>query len=172
MKRIFKYLKGTPNLGIWYPKGTGFDLIGYTYSDFAGFKIDQKSTSGSCQFPGRRLVSWYSKKQHSVSTSMAEAEYIADGSCCAQILWISNQLQDYGLLLNKIPIFCDNTSAIEISNNPVQHSRTKHIDIRYHFIREHVVNVTVELHFLPTEQQLADIFTKPLDESTFSRLVC
>ena len=172
VKGIFKYLKGTPNLGIWYPKGTCFDLIGYTDSDFAGCRIDQKSTSGSCQFLGRRLVSWYSKKQHSVSTSTAEAEYIAAGSCCAQILWIRNQLRDYALMLNKIPIFCDNTSAIAISNNPVQHSRTKHIDVRYHFIKEHVMNGTVELHFVPTKQQIADIFTKPLDESTFSRLVC
>ena len=106
-----------------------------------------------------------------MSTSTAEAEYIAAGSCCAQILWMRNQLQDYGFVLNKIPIFCDNTSAIAITNNPVQHSRTKHIDIRYHFIREHVINGTVELHFVPTDQQLADIFTKPLDESTFSRLV-
>ncbi|KAK1402380.1 hypothetical protein POM88_001985 [Heracleum sosnowskyi] len=89
--RIFRYLKGTPNLGIWYPKDIGFDLIGYTDSDFAGCKIDRKSTSGSCQFLGRRLVSWYSKKQHSVSTSTAEAEYIAAGSCCAQILWMRNQ---------------------------------------------------------------------------------
>jgi hypothetical protein len=171
VKRIFRYLKGTPNLGIWYPKDTGFDLTGYTDSDYAGCRIDRKSTSGSCQFLGRRLISWYSKKQHSVSTSTAEAEYIAAGSCCAQILWIRNQLNDYGLVLNKIPIFCDNTSAIAISNNPVQHSRTKHIDIRYHFIREHVMNETVVLHFVPTEDQLADIFTKPLDESTFSRLV-
>ena len=97
VKRIFRYLKGTPNLGIWYPKGTGFDLVGYTDSDFAGCRIDRKSTSGSCQFLGRRLVSWYSKKQHSVSTSTAEAEYIAAGSCYAQILWIRNQLRDYGL---------------------------------------------------------------------------
>ena len=81
VKCIFKYLKGTPNLCIWYPKGTGFDLIGYTDLDFAGCKIDRKSTSGRCQFLGRRLVSWYSKKQHSVSTSTAEAEYIAAGSC-------------------------------------------------------------------------------------------
>ena len=172
VKCIFKYLKGTPNLGIWYPKGTGPDLNGYTDSDFAGCKIDWKSTSGSCQFLGRRLVSWYCKKQHSVSTSTAEAEYIVARSCCAQILWIRNQLRDYGFLLNKISIFCDNTSAIAISNNPVQHSKTKHIDIRYHFIREHVMNGTVELHFVPTEQQLADIFTKPLDEFTFSILVC
>ena len=78
---------------------------------------------------------------------------------------------DYGMKLTKIPIYCDNTSAIAITENPVQHSRTKHINIRYHFIREHVMNGTVELHFVPTDKQLADIFTKPLDEATFSRLV-
>ena len=171
VKRIFHYLKGTPNLSIWYPKGTGFDLVGYTNSDFAGCRIDRKSTSGTCQFLGRRLVSWYSKKQHSVLTSTAEAEYITAGSCCTQIIWMRNQFRDYGLVLNKIPIFCDNTSAIAISNNPVQHTRTKHIDIRYHFIREHVMNGTVELHFVPTVDQIADIFTKPLDEVTFSKLV-
>ena len=84
---------------------------------------------------------------------------------------MKNQLQDYGLALTKIPILCDNTSAIAIANNPVQHTRTKHIDIRYHFLREHVMSGTVELHFVPTDQQIVDIFTKPLDESTFSRLV-
>ncbi|KAK1383635.1 hypothetical protein POM88_021370 [Heracleum sosnowskyi] len=93
------------------------------------------------------------------------------GSCCAQILWMKNQLLDYGLRVDKIPIFCDNTNAIAITENPVQHSRTKHIDIKYHFIREHVMNGTMELHFVPSEKHLADIFTKPLDESTFSRLV-
>ena len=106
-----------------------------------------------------------------MSTSTTEAEYIATGSYCAQILWMRNQLVDYGLQLENIPIFCDNTSAITITENPVQHSRTKHIDIRYHFITEHVKNVTMELHFVPSEKQLADIFTKPLDESTFTRLV-
>ena len=171
VKRILRYLKGTPNLGLWYPKESGFNLVGYTDSDYAGSVVDRKSTSGSCQFLGRRLISWYSKKQQTVSNSTAEAEYIAAGSCCAQILWIRNQLRDYGFVLNKIPILCDNTSAIAISNNPVQHSRTKHIDIRYHFIREYVMNGTVELHFVPTEEQTADIFTKSLDESTFTRLV-
>ena len=82
-----------------------------------------------------------------------------------------NQLLDYGIKLSKIPIFCDNTSAIAITENPVQHSRTKHIDIKYHFIREHVMNGTIEMHFVPSEEQIADIFTKPLDESTFTRLV-
>ncbi|KAL8148832.1 hypothetical protein AgCh_005997 [Apium graveolens] len=164
---IFRYLKGTPKLGIWYPGDSGFDLTGYSDADYAGCRIDRKSTTGTCQFLGNKLVSWFSKKQNSVSTSTAEAKYIAAGSCCAQILWMKYQLLDYGLQVDKIPIFCDNTSAIAITKNPVQHSKTKHIDIKYHFIREYVMNGTVELHFVPSEKQLADIFTKPLDESTF-----
>ena len=152
VKRIFRYLKGNPNLGLWYPKESEFNLIGYSDADYAGCKIDRKSTSGSCQLLGGRLVSWFSKKQQTISTSTAEAEYIAAGSCCAQVLWMRNQLMDYGLQLEKIPIYCDNTSAIAITQNPVQHSRTKHIDIRYHFIREHVMNGTVELHFVPTDK--------------------
>jgi hypothetical protein len=171
IKRIFKYLKGTPNLGLWYPKGTGFNLVGYTDSDYAGCRIDRKSTSGSCQFLGQRLVSWFSKKQQSTATSTAEAEYIAAGSCCAQLLWIRNQLMDYGLVLEHIPLMCDNTSAISIVANPVNHSTTKHIEIRYHFIREHAANGTIEVSYVPTEKQLADIFTKPLNEAVFNRLV-
>jgi len=171
VKRIFRYLKGTTSLGLWYPRESDFSLIGYSDADFAGCKIDRKSTSGSCQFLGGRLVSWYSKKQKSISTSTAESEYIAAGSCCAQILWMKNQLLDYGLSFSKIPIYCDNQSAIAMTGNPVQHSLTKHISIRYHFIREHVEEGTIELHFVPTEQQLADIFTKPLSEATFTRLV-
>ena len=158
-------------MGIWYPRDSGFDLIGYSDTDDAGCRIDRTSTTSTCQFLGNNLVSWFSKKQHPVSTSTAEDEYIAAGSCCAQVLWMRSQLFDYGFKMEKIPIFCNNTSAIAITQNPVQHSRTKHIDIRYHFIREHVMNCIVELHFVPSKKQLADIFTKPLDESTFSRLV-
>ena len=142
-----------------------------TYSFHAGCKIDMKSITGTCQFLENKLVSWFSKKQNFVSTSTAEAKYIAAGSCCVQILWMRNQLFDYRLNIDKISIFRDNTSAISITENPVQHSRTKHIDIKYHFIREHVMNGIVELHFVPSEKQIADIFTKPLDESTFTRLV-
>ena len=171
VKRIFRYLKGTPTLGLWYARESDFGLCGYSDADFAGCKIDRKSTSGSCQFLGGRLVSWYSKKQKSISTSTAEAEYIAAGSCCAQIMWMRNQLFDYGLSYSKIPIYCDNQSAIAMTGNPVQHSLTKHISIRYHFIREQVLEGTIELHFVPTDQQLADIFTKPLPEATFNRLV-
>lgn len=171
VKRIFRYLKGTPVLGLWYPKESPFDLVGYTDADYAGCKIDRKSTSGLCQLLGNRLVSWFSKKQNSVSTSTAEAEYIAAGSCCAQILWMKSQLADYGFDFKSIPIYCDNTSAIAITHNPVMHSRTKHIDIRYHFIRDHVQNGNISLFHVPTEEQLADVFTKPLDENRFTKLI-
>ncbi|KAJ9555967.1 hypothetical protein OSB04_010581 [Centaurea solstitialis] len=171
VKRIFRYLKGTPNLGLWYSKDSGFDLTAYSDSDFAGCKIDRKSTTGGCHLLGGKLVSWTSKKQNSVSTSTAEAEYVAAGICCAQVLWLRNQLQDYDIQLSKIPIYCDNTSAIAIANNPVLHSKTKHIEVRYHFIRDHVMNGDIELHFVPTEYQLADLFTKPLDVTRFNMLI-
>ncbi|KAJ9567467.1 LOW QUALITY PROTEIN: hypothetical protein OSB04_003433 [Centaurea solstitialis] len=171
VKRIFRYLKGTPNLGLWYSKDSGFDLTAYSDSDFAGCKIDRKSTTGGCHLLGGKLVSWTSKKQNSVSTLTAEAEYVAAGICCAQVLWLRNQLQDYDIQLSKIPIYCDNTSAIAIANNPVLHSKTKHIEVRYHFIRDHVMNGDIELHFVPTEYQLADLFTKPLDVTRFNMLI-
>jgi hypothetical protein len=171
VKRIFRYLKGSPVLGLWYPKGSGLELMGYSDSDHAGCKIDRKSTTGGCHFLGGKLVSWTSKKQTSVSTSTAEAEYVAAASCCAQILWMKNQLLDYGVKYKNTPIFCDNTSAIAITHNPVMHSKTKHIDIRYHFIRDHVMKGDIEIHFVPTDKQLADVFTKPLDDKTFKHLI-
>nr|KYP57466.1 Copia protein [Cajanus cajan] len=115
----------------------------------------------------QNLVSWHSKKQNSVALSTAEAEYIAAGSCCAQILWMKQQLSDYGLLLDHIPIKCDNTSAINLSKNPVLHSRTKHIEIRHHFLRDHVQKGDCVLEFVETKSQLADIFTKPLPKENF-----
>ena len=102
--------------------------------------------------------------------SSVEAKYVATAGRCANVLWMKSQLSDYGIQYKMVPIFCDNTSAIAISDNPVLHQRTKHIDIRYHFIRDHITNGEIELHFIPTEYQLADIFTKPLDEPTFTRL--
>ncbi|XP_019157366.1 PREDICTED: uncharacterized protein LOC109153929 [Ipomoea nil] len=110
---------GTQSVGLWYPKGRSFDLIGYSDADFAGCRIDRKSTSGTCQFLGGRLVSWFNKKQNSIATSTAEAEYIAAGSCCAQILWMMQQLKDYGVIAREVRINCDNTSAIAITHNLV-----------------------------------------------------
>ncbi|GKB34925.1 uncharacterized mitochondrial protein-like protein, partial [Tanacetum coccineum] len=131
VKRIFRYLKGTPHLGLWYLKGSGFDLKAYSNSDYARCNLDRKSTSGGCQILGGKLVCWSTKKQNSVAMSSAEAEYVAAAGCYAQVLWIKSQLADYDVLYDKVPIFFDNTSAIAISNNPVLHSRTKHIDISF-----------------------------------------
>jgi hypothetical protein len=170
VKRIMRYLVYTPKFGLWYPKGSTFDLIGYSDADWAGCKIDRKSTSGTCQFLGRSLVSWASKKQNLLALSTAEAEYIAAGHCCAQLLWMRQTLRDYGYKLSKVSLLCDNESAIRMADNPVEHSRTKHIDIRYHFLRDHQQKWDIEIAYVNTQNQLADIFTKPLDEKTFSKL--
>jgi hypothetical protein len=137
VKRILRYLVHTPKFGLWYPKGSSFDLLGYSDADWAGCKIDRKSTSGTCQFLWRSLVSWASKKQNSVALSTAEAEYIAAGHCCAQLLWMRQTLRDFGYKFSKVPLLCDNKSAIRMADNPVEHSRTKHIAIQYHFLRDH-----------------------------------
>ncbi|XP_075473989.1 secreted RxLR effector protein 161-like [Primulina tabacum] len=159
-KRILKYLKGTTNVGLWYPKDSSLNLVGYSDADYDGYKVDRKSTSCSCQFLGKRLISWLSKKQTSIATSTTEVEYLAAGSCCAQMLWIQQQLKDYGIQATESPIFCDNTSAIAITYNPVMHSRTKYIDIRHHFIREHVMKKEIRLEYVHTDQQTEDIFKK------------
>jgi hypothetical protein len=137
MKRIMRYLVYTPKFGLWYPKASTFDLIGYSNADWTWCKIDRKSTSGTCQFLGRSLVSWALKKQNSVALSTAKAEYIVAGHCCVQLLWMRQTLRDYGYKLSKVPLLCDNEGAIRMADNPVEHSRTKHIDIRYHFLRDH-----------------------------------
>jgi hypothetical protein len=169
MKRIMRYLVYTPKFGLWYPKGPTFDLIGYSDADWAGCKIYRKSTR-TCQFLGRSLVSWASMKQNSIALSTAEAEYIAACHCCAQLLWMRQTLRDYGYKLSKVPLLCDNESAIRMADNPVEHSRTKHIDIRYHFLRDHQQRVDIEIAYVSTKEQLADTFIKPSDEKTFSKL--
>jgi hypothetical protein len=115
-------------------------------------------------------VSCDSKKQNSVALSTAKAEYIAAGHCCAQLLWMKQTLRDYGYKLSKVPLLCDNESAIHMVDNPIEHSRTKHIDIQYHFLRDHQQKRDIEIAYVSTHNQLADIFIKPLDEKTFSKL--
>jgi hypothetical protein len=170
VKRILRYLRQIPNLGLWYPKGAQFILIGYSDSDYANCKIDRKSTSDTCQLLGRSLVLWSSKKQNSIALSTAEAEYISAGSYCVQLLWMKQTLLDCGVKFDYIPLLCDNESAIKITTNPVQHKRTKHIDIRHHFLRDHVSKGDIVMEGLRTDDQLADIFTKPLDETYFCKL--
>ncbi|GJX54308.1 retrovirus-related pol polyprotein from transposon TNT 1-94 [Tanacetum coccineum] len=136
VKQIFRYLKGTINMGIWYLKDTDMSLTAYADADYAGCQDTRRSTSGSAQFLGDKLVSWSSKKQKSTAISSAKAEYIALSGCCAQILWMRSQLTYYGFQFNKIPLYCENKSVIALCCNNVHHSRAKHIDVRYHFIKE------------------------------------
>nr|GEV50747.1 copia protein [Tanacetum cinerariifolium] len=172
VKRIFRYLRGTVNTGLWYSKDSGFKLTGFSDVDYAGCKDTFKSTFGGAQFLGEKLVSWSSKKQDCMALSIAEVEYVSLSACCAQVLWMLTQLTDYGFHFNKILIYCDSKSAIAISRNPVQHLRTKHIAVRYHFIKEHVEKGTIELYFVKTDYQLADLFTKALPTDHFNYLVC
>ena len=141
---------------------------GYSDLDYAGCKVERRSTSGTCQLLGRSLVSWSSKKQNSVALSTTEAEYIAAGSCCAQILWMKATLKDFGINFKQVALLCDNESAMKLTNNLVQHSRTKHIDVRHHFIRDQQKG-DICIESIGTDDQLADIFTKPLNEKRFCK---
>ncbi|GKE44878.1 hypothetical protein Tco_1472162 [Tanacetum coccineum] len=139
VKRIFQYLKNTINMRLWYPKDTSFELTAFSDLDHAGYLDSRKSTSGGIQFlGGDKLVSWSSKKQDCTSMSSAEAKYVSLSACCSQVLWLRTQLTHYGFHFDKIPMYYDSKAAIAISCNPVQHYRTEHIDVRYHFIKEHV----------------------------------
>ncbi|GKD55773.1 retrovirus-related pol polyprotein from transposon TNT 1-94 [Tanacetum coccineum] len=141
-------------------------------ADHMGFQDTRRSTSGSMQLLGDKLVSWSSKRQKSAAISSTKAEYIALSGCCAQVLWMRSQLTDYGIGFNKILMYCDNKSAIALCCNNVQHSRSKHIGIRFHFSIGQAENGVVELYFVNTEYQLADIFTKALRRERIESWEC
>ncbi|WVZ52637.1 hypothetical protein U9M48_003677 [Paspalum notatum var. saurae] len=170
VKRIFRYLKFTPELGLWYSSGSSLSLRGFSHADHAGCQIDRKSTSGTCQLIGTSLVSWSSHKQASVSLSTTKAEYIAAASCCSKLLWMKATLSNFVLRFGRIPLLVDSTSAISLAKNPVLHSRTKHIDVMFHFLRDHYDKGDIDLVHVVTQNQLADIFTTPLEFSAFVRL--
>ncbi|WVZ84558.1 hypothetical protein U9M48_031583 [Paspalum notatum var. saurae] len=170
VKRIFRFLKFTPKLGLWYSSGSSFSLRGFSDADHAGCRIDRKSTSGTCQLLGTSLVSWSSHKQASVALSTTEAEYVAAASCCSRLLWMKTTLSDFGLRFGRIPLLVDSTSAISVAKNSVLHSSTKHIDVRFHFLRDHYKKGDIDLVHVVSANQLADIFTKPLEFDAFTRL--
>nr|GEW05383.1 hypothetical protein [Tanacetum cinerariifolium] len=198
-KRIFRYLQRTIDINLWYTKDSAFELTGFSDADYAGCKDTFKSTFGASRFLGEKLVSWSLKKQDCTALSTVEAEYVSLSACSAQdssfeLTGFSDAdyagckdsfkstsggaqflgeklLTDYSFNFTKIPIYCDSKAAIAISYNPVQHSRTKHIAVRYHFIKEHVEKGTIELYFVKTDYQLADIFTKALPADHFNYLV-
>nr|GEW79166.1 retrovirus-related Pol polyprotein from transposon TNT 1-94 [Tanacetum cinerariifolium] len=138
VKRIFRYIKGTMHLGLWYPKGTDIETVLYADSDHAGDYVDRKSTSGICTFVGCYLTSWFSKKQTALAISTTESEYVSTIKACQQALWMKQALIDYDVRLDDVLIMCYNKGTIDLSKNPVQHSRTKHIKIHHHFIRDNV----------------------------------
>ncbi|GJZ86640.1 putative ribonuclease H-like domain-containing protein [Tanacetum coccineum] len=168
---IFIYLKGQPKLGLWYPKDSPFDLEAYTDSDYAGASLDRKSTTGGCQFLRSRLISWQCKKQTIVANSTTEAEYVVAASCCGQVLWIQNQMLDYGYNFMNTKIFIDNESTICIVKNPVFHSKTKHIEIRHHFIRDSNEKKLIQMIKIHTDQNVVDLLTKAFDVGRFQYLI-
>ncbi|GJR48224.1 putative ribonuclease H-like domain-containing protein [Tanacetum coccineum] len=174
VKRIFKYLKGKPHLGLWYPRESPFDLEAFSDSDYSGSNLDRKSTTGGCQFLRQRLISWQCKKQTIVATSTTKAEYVAAANCCGQVLWVQNQLLDYGFNFMNTKIHIDNESTICIVKNPMYHSKTKHIEIRHHFIRDCYEKKLIsgarkkKIH---TDLNVADLLTKPFDGPWFNYLV-
>ncbi|GKD28136.1 putative ribonuclease H-like domain-containing protein, partial [Tanacetum coccineum] len=165
MKRIFRYLKGQPKLGLWYPRDSPFDLEAFSDSDYAGASLDRKSTTGGCQFLGKRLISWQCKKQTIVANSTTEVEYVAAANCCGQVLWIQNQMLDYGFNFMNTKIHIDNESTICIVKNPVFHSKTKHIEIRHHFIRDSYEKKLIQVIKIHTDHNVADLLIKAFDVS-------
>ncbi|GJU28070.1 hypothetical protein Tco_1166691 [Tanacetum coccineum] len=141
VKRIFRYLKGHPKLGLWYPRDSPFDLEAFSDNDYAGASLDRKSTTA--------------------------AEYVAAANCCGQMLWIQNQLLDYGYNFMNTKIFIDNESIICIVKNPVFHSKTKHIEIRHHFIIDSYEKRLIQVIKIHTNQNVADLLTKAFDVSRF-----
>ncbi|GJT88943.1 copia protein [Tanacetum coccineum] len=129
---------GTTHLGLWYPKESDIETVVYADSDHAGDYVDRKSTSGICMFVGCCLTSWFSKKQTPLAISTTEAKYVSAGKTCQQALWMKQALIDYDIRLDDVPIMCDNKGAADLSKNPMQHSNTKHIEIRHHFLRDNV----------------------------------
>ncbi|GJS90633.1 ribonuclease H-like domain-containing protein, partial [Tanacetum coccineum] len=153
------------------PKTSHSIAVKRSFNDYGGSNLDRKSTTGGCQFLGQRLISWQCKKQTIVATSTTEAEYVAAAHCCGQVLWVQNQLLDYGFNFMNTKIHIDNESTICIVKNPVYHSKTKHIEIRHHFIRDCYEKKLISVEKIHTDLNVADLLTKPFDGPRFNYLV-
>ncbi|GJZ90782.1 hypothetical protein Tco_0662709 [Tanacetum coccineum] len=170
VKCIFQYIKGTMPLGLWYSKGTGIETIVYADYDHAGDYVDRKSTSCIYTFVGCCLTSWFSKKQTALAISTTEAEYVSAGKACQQALWMKQALIDYDIRLDDVSIMCDNKGTIDLSKDPVQHSRTKHIEIRHHFLCDNVQKGHMSIEKVPFVDNIDDILTKTLKRESFNYL--
>lgn len=170
-KRVLRYLKGTLDFGIWYKRGGEGELQVFTDSDFAGDVESRKSTSGYVFLFDDAAVTWLSKKQPIVTLSTTEAEYVAASVCACQAVWYKRILEESGHHKGEgTVIWCDNTSTIKLSKNPVFHGRCKHIGVRFHFLRELVNDGVIALEHCGSQEQIADIMTKPLRREVFENL--
>ncbi|GKE33547.1 hypothetical protein Tco_1452869 [Tanacetum coccineum] len=170
IKRIFRYIKGTSHLGLWYTKGTGLETTVYADSDHAGDYVDRKRTSGVCTFMGCCLTSWFSKKQTALAILTTKVEYVFAGKACQQALWMKQALADYDIKLDDIPVLYDNIGAIDLSKNTVLYPRTKHIEIQHHFLCDNVQKGDITIEKVASEDNIADILTKPLKREPFNLL--
>ncbi|GJW89711.1 hypothetical protein Tco_0167264 [Tanacetum coccineum] len=155
-------------LGLWYPRDSPFDLEAFSDSDYAGASLDMKSTTGGCQFLGKRLIFWQCKKQTIVSNSTTEAEYVAATNCYGRVLWIQNQMLDYEFNFMNTNIYIDNESTNCIVKNPVFHSKTKQVEIRHHFIRDYYEKRLIQVIKIHIDHNVADLLTKAFDVSSIS----
>ncbi|GKB15096.1 putative ribonuclease H-like domain-containing protein [Tanacetum coccineum] len=172
VKRIFRYFKGQHKLGLWYPRDSSFNLEAFSNSDYAGASLDRKSTTGGCQFLGKRLISWQCKKQTIVANSTTKAEYVVAANCCGQVLWIQNQMLDYGFNFMNTKIYIDNESTICIVKNLVFHSKTKHIEIRHHFIKDSYEKKLIQVIKIHIDHNVVDLLTKAFDVSRLDEREC
>nr|GEW59781.1 hypothetical protein [Tanacetum cinerariifolium] len=163
IKRIFRYIKGTTHLGLWYPKGTGIETVVYVETDHARDYVDRKCTSGICTFMGCCLTSWFSKKQTALAIPTTESKYVSTEKACQQALWMKQALIDYDVRLDDVPIMCDNKGAIDLSKNLVKHSRTKHIKIRHHFLRDDVQKGHISIKKVPSSTTSPTFLRNPLN---------
>ncbi|PNX58518.1 hypothetical protein L195_g050950 [Trifolium pratense] len=170
VKRILRYVKGTVSYGLWFEKGKDDELVGWSDSDYAGDLDDRKSTSGYVFMVGSKAVSWCSKKQPIVTLSTTEAEFIAAANCACQAIWLSRILDHISSRKKDcITLYCDNSSTIKLSKNPVMHGRSKHIDVRFHFLRDLTKDGKIQLLHCSSFEQTADIMTKALSLESFCK---
>ncbi|PKU64052.1 Retrovirus-related Pol polyprotein from transposon TNT 1-94 [Dendrobium catenatum] len=170
LKRVLRYVKGTIHYGLPLTIGN-LQLTSYTDADWASDNNDRKSISGFCTFLGTTLISWTVKKQPTVARSSTEAEYRALAAATTEVLWLRRLVEELQIpQTSPTPIYCDNTSAISLAKNPVFHARTKHIEIDYHFLRQHLDSGSIIIHHVTSAAQIADVLTKALPITQFQEL--
>jgi len=169
VKHILRYLRGTTSHGLHITRSSSFALHGFTDADWAGSVEDRKSMGGYLVFFGQTPISWKSGKQRTVARSSTEAEYKALADGVAEVIWLQYLLTDLQIPSTSAPIiWCDNLGATYLSANPIFHARTKHVEVDYHFVRDRVAKKEIQIRFISSQDQLADVFTKPLPTSSFT----